>query len=71
MALVSISEAARLAKISRTALYKNYINTHPAKLATTTDEKGDRRIDTSELLRVFGKLHVPTPDHANTSAVNP
>lgn len=53
MALVNISTAAKLAGISRTALYKNYINAKPPKLPTTVDGKGKRAIDTAELARVF------------------
>lgn len=55
MALVSISEAARLAGISRTHLYKKYLA--EGILSKTTDEQGNSVIDTSEILRVFGKLH--------------
>ena len=55
MALVSISEAARLAGISRTHLYKKYLD--EGIISKTTDAVGNSVIDTSEILRVFGKLH--------------
>ena len=55
MALVNLSEAAKLAQISRVTLYKKYINT--GKLSVTSDERGKPAVDTSELLRVFGKIY--------------
>ena len=54
MAQVSISEAARLAGISRGSLYKSYIN--KGVISVSTDSAGKKFIDTSELLRVFGEL---------------
>lgn len=51
---VNISEAAKLAGISRTYLYKKYINT--GILSVSQDEKGNKVIDVSELIRVFGKI---------------
>lgn len=65
MALVSISEAARLAGISRTHLYKKYLA--EGILSKTTDEQGNSVIDTAEILRVFGKLH---GDNSVTDDVN-
>lgn len=53
MAKVGVSEAARLAGTSRTELYRRMKS---GKLSFSTGEKGDRRIDTSELIRVFGEL---------------
>lgn len=55
MALVNISEAAKLAQISRVTMYKKYINT--GNLSVTSDERGKPAIDTSELLRVFGAIY--------------
>jgi hypothetical protein len=54
MATVSISEAARLAGIARSSLYKYYIKTGKLSLS----QNGGKRpvIDTSELLRVFGSI---------------
>lgn len=54
MALVTISEAARLAGTVRSNLYKAYIKT--GILSITKDSKGKPKVDTSELLRVFGEL---------------
>ncbi|WP_043892931.1 entry exclusion protein 1 [Providencia sneebia] len=54
MALVSISEAARLTGKARSTLHK-YIN--QGKLSTTTDKNtGSKSIETSELIRVFGEI---------------
>jgi hypothetical protein len=65
MALVNISEAAKLAGISRTHLYKKYLAS--GILSKTTDEQGSSVIDTAEILRVFGKLH---GDNTVTNEVN-
>lgn len=54
MALVTITEAARLAGTVRSNLYQAYINT--GILSVTKDAKGRPKVDTSELLRVFGEL---------------
>ena len=64
MAKVSISQAAKLAGISRTALYKSYIN--KGLLSTSRDEAGKKYIDISEILRVFGKLKADTVDSVNS-----
>jgi len=54
MALVSISEAARLTGKARSTLHK-YIK--QGKLSTTTDQiTSNKSLDTSELIRVFGKI---------------
>lgn len=69
MALVSISEAARLAGISRTHLYKKYLA--EGIISKTTDAVGNSVIDTSEILRVFGKLHgQEESEHLETSSIN-
>lgn len=63
--LVNISKAAKLAGIGRETLYKNYIN--KGKISTTRDERNRPMVDTSEILRVFSRLHTvgdtdnPTP----------
>ena len=54
MALVSISQAAKLAGIARSQLYSQYIN--QGLISFSRDERGRPRIDTSELLRVFGAI---------------
>lgn len=54
MALVSISEAARLTGKARSTLHK-YIK--QGRLSTTTDQNtGKKNIETSELIRVFGNI---------------
>ena len=51
MSKVSITQAAKLAKISRSTLYNKYINTGLLSVEVVEDKKF---IDMSELLRVFG-----------------
>lgn len=58
MPLVSISKAAKLAGISRQHLYKKYIN--PGQISVLKDGDNPPMIDTSELLRVFGRLQCDT-----------
>jgi len=50
MALITISETARLTGKNRTTIYK-YINS--GKLSVVTGVDGSKKIDTSEVLRVF------------------
>ena len=50
MSKVSITQAAKLAKISRSTLYNKYINTGMISVETVEDKK---LIDMSELFRVF------------------
>ena len=54
MALVSISQAAKLAGINRSNFYTSYIN--QGKISVVRDERNRPCVDTSELLRVFGSL---------------
>lgn len=54
MALVSISEAARLAGVSRPHLYRTYIK--KGKVSVQRGDKNEPLIDTSEIIRVFGSL---------------
>ena len=65
MAQVSISEAARLTGKSRKTLH-TYISN--GKLTKVTDTQGKPKIDTSELIRVFGEL--ATPKETVTSQCN-
>jgi hypothetical protein len=58
MAKVSISQAAKLAGISRTSLYKTYLN--KGVVSISKDSSGKKCIDTAELLRVFGELQGDT-----------
>lgn len=52
MSLVNVQEAARLVGKSRKTLYGTYIKT--GKLSCVLAENGEKKIDTTELLRVFG-----------------
>lgn len=54
MAKINITQAAKLAGISRTTLYNTYIKS--GQITVSKDRKGNKQIDTSELLRVFGVL---------------
>lgn len=54
MALVSISQAAKLAGINRSNFYTSYLN--QGKISVVRDERNRPCVDTSELLRVFGSL---------------
>ena len=56
MAIVSISQAAKLVRKGRQTLYNH---NDKGKLSFTTDEEGKPGIDTSELERVYGKLYMP------------
>lgn len=65
MAQVSISEAARLAGISRGSLYKTYIS--KGTISVSADSAGKKFIETSELLRVFGELNGNTSEQVEQS----
>lgn len=67
MANVSISEAARLANVSRPTLYKMLNSGKLTFTSTVKAGKAVKVIDTSELIRVFGVLH--GIDDVNTSPV--
>lgn len=58
MARVSISQAAKLAGVSRSSLYKTYLN--KGAISVSKDSSGKKYIETSELLRVFGTLQGDT-----------
>ena len=55
MAKVSISEAIRLAGISRSHFYSKYIN---KGLISIQSENNKKLIDVSELIRVFGEIQL-------------
>ena len=62
MARVSISEAARLVKVSRPTIYK-MISSGTLSYSTIVKQGKDVKvIDTSELIRVFGSLAIVTSD---------
>ncbi len=64
MAQVSISEAARLSKRSRTTLYRYR---DEGKISFSTDPQGNPVIDVSELIRVFGTIELDIGEHSVTS----
>jgi hypothetical protein len=64
MAHVNITQAAKLAGITRQYLHKHYIKL--GKISVGQDAKGNPQIDTSEILRVFGQLHGDVNDDVNS-----
>jgi DNA repair exonuclease SbcCD ATPase subunit len=69
MAKVSISEAARLVNLSRSYMYKKYIN--QGHLSVTTNHQGKPEVDVAELLRVFGAVHQSsTLEETGTQEIN-
>lgn len=56
MALVNITDAAKLVRKARTTLLRDIEN---GGLSKTVLQDGDVRIDTAELLRFYGRLHSP------------
>ncbi|WP_225760294.1 helix-turn-helix domain-containing protein [Leclercia sp. Marseille-Q4284] len=58
MARVSISEAARLSRVSRPTIYKMLKSGELTYTSVVKHGKSVKTIDTSELLRVFGALEV-------------
>jgi hypothetical protein len=54
MKMVNITEAAKLAGISRNHFYKKYLN--PGLISVSKNEAGKVAIDPSELMRVFTTL---------------
>jgi hypothetical protein len=59
MALVSISEAAKLVRRNRSTIYRDIDR---GRLSKTVSPDGEAQIDTSELLRTYGRLHLPDDD---------
>jgi excisionase family DNA binding protein len=53
MALVTVSEAAKLVSRDRKTLYRLI---KEGKLSATVRDSGSRQVETSELLRVFGEM---------------
>lgn len=54
MALVSITEAAKLVRRNRSTIYRDI---EKGRLSKTVTPDGETQIDTSELLRAYGSLH--------------
>ena len=61
MALVTIAQAARTVGVARSTIYSHL---RSGKLSATRTPTGERRIDTSELARVYGPVR-----HTTQSAV--
>jgi len=59
----SISEAAKLAGVSRSHFYKKYIR--PGLISIEKDKDDNPVIDTSEIMRVFGGIHGNTDDNVS------
>lgn len=62
MALVSITEAARLVRKNRSTIYRDIGR---GRLSKTVSPDGETQIETSELLRTYGQLH--TVDDGDSS----
>lgn len=56
----SISEAAKLAGVSRSHFYKKYIR--PGVISVEKDNDDNPVIDTAEIMRVFGGMHGDTTE---------
>lgn len=54
MALVSVTEAAKLVRKNRSTLYRDI---ERGRLSKTVSPDGETQIETSELLRAYGRLH--------------
>lgn len=66
MARVSISEAARLASVSRPTIYKMLKSGELTYTSVVKHGKSVKTIDTAELLRVFGTLEVVNTSNGDT-----
>ena len=53
MAILTIAQAARTVGVARSTIYDHL---HSGKLSATRNQAGERRIDTSELARVYGSV---------------
>lgn len=68
MALVTITEAAKLVRLSRRTIYRDI---DKGRLSKTISHDGTTVIDTSELLRVYGALHNNEHTSRETSGNSP
>ncbi|MDE4632685.1 helix-turn-helix domain-containing protein, partial [Klebsiella pneumoniae] len=66
MARVSISEAARLASVSRPTIYKLLKSGELSYTSSVKLGKSIKLIDTAELMRVFGALDVVSESKRDT-----
>lgn len=55
MPQVNITQAAKLAGLSRSHFQKNYVKT--GKITVSRNHQNRPQVDTAEILRVFGQLH--------------
>lgn len=65
MALVSITEAAKLVRRNRSTIYRDI---EKGRLSKTVSPEGETQIETSELLRTYGRLHTGDDDDGEVSA---
>lgn len=63
MALVSITEAAKLVRRNRSTLYRDI---ERGRLSKTVTPEGETQIETSELLRTYGRLHANDAEHGDS-----
>jgi hypothetical protein len=63
MALVSITEAAKLVRRNRSTIYRDI---EKGRLSKTVSPDGDTQIDTSELLRTYGRLQASDGDNGDS-----
>ena len=64
--VVNISEAARMASKTRRTIYKHI---DQGKLSTTRDSKGNKGIEVSELIRVYGDDVKPSSKKRNGNGI--
>lgn len=64
MAQLSVRQAAEQVGVSRQTMFRKI---KEGKVSATTDHTGQLQIDTSELLRAFGKLQSPTDSDTTAS----
>lgn len=64
MALVSITEAAKLVRRNRSTLYRDI---EKGRLSKTVTPDGETQIETSELMRTYGQLHSDDDEETRAS----
>ena len=65
MVLVTLSEAARLAGVSRQTIYRKALS---GELSTVRQADGSKAIDPAELSRVFGQLRTPVTSQQDVTS---
>jgi AcrR family transcriptional regulator len=66
MALHTVSDAAKMAGVTRRTIYR-YLSS--GKLSAAVTDKDYTQIETSELLRVFGSLSHPEPEEVSSGSL--